>query len=417
MESTVDKELLKKVTPNVSEKDRQDIITYYAVYEKYKEQINEELMSKLIDHPVFGDLIKNTPKEVMEETNKINEALQKSAIFENKWEEYTEHQIQQGIVYAKMGFSFSSWYQLITMARVFLTPYLVKEYGNSQQFFDAMNGMNYFTDMAMATIGEAYMAEKNDVILKDKEKIKELNVDLEQKIVDAREHTAELETINNELNSFTYSVSHDLRAPLRAINGYAQILSEDYGVKLDDEGKRLIEVICFNATKMGVLIDELLAFSRLGRKEINKTMVDMHALTKNVIEEFSNSTPNHASIKMEKLEDVKADYSLMHQVMFNLVSNAIKYSSKKEKPEIQISSEKKDKEIIYTIKDNGAGFDMKYSDKLFGVFQRLHSQDEFEGIGVGLALVHRIISKHDGKIWAESKVNEGATFHFSLKSA
>lgn len=142
----------------------------------------------------------------------------------------------------------------------------------------------------------------------------------------------------------------------------------------------------------------------------------MHDLTKNVIEEFNATTPNHASVKIDKLEDVQADYSLMHQVMFNLVSNAVKYSSKKENPVIEITSEKKDKEVIYTIKDNGAGFNMKYSDKLFGVFQRLHSQDEFEGIGVGLALVHRIISKHHGKIWAESKVNEGATFHFSLKT-
>lgn len=413
----VDQELLKRVTPKISEQDKQNIILYYNGYEKYLSEINEELTAKLIDHAVFGDMIKNTPKEIMEENNKISQKLQKEAIFEDKWTEYTEYQIQQGIVYAKIGFSFASWYELISMVRVFMVPYLIKEYGNSQKFLDAMNGMNYFMDVAMGIIAEAYIAEKNDVILKDKEKIRELNLDLEQRIIAAKEHTAELETINNELNAFTYSVSHDLRAPLRAINGYAQILSEDYGVNIDDEGKRLIEIICFNATKMGILIDELLAFSRLGRKEINKTMVNMHDLTKNVIEEYNSASPNHASIKIDKLEEVQADYSLMHQVMFNLVSNAVKYSSKKEKPVVEISSEKKDKEVIYTIKDNGAGFDMKYSDKLFGVFQRLHSQEEFEGIGVGLALVHRIISKHHGKIWAESKVNEGATFHFSLKTA
>lgn len=220
--------------------------------------------------------------------------------------------------------------------------------------------------------------------------------------------------INKELESFSYSVSHDLRAPLRAINGYSQILNEDYGQNLDQEGIRILETIQSNATKMGTLIDDLLAFSRLGRKEILKTEVDMNKLMESVINEMSKSITHKAKINAANLHEVNADYRLLHQVMFNLVSNAIKYSSKKENPIVKISSEEKDGEIIFSIDDNGVGFDMQYSDKLFGVFQRLHSYEEFKGTGVGLAIVHRIINKHGGKVWAKGMVNKGATFHFSL---
>lgn len=224
----------------------------------------------------------------------------------------------------------------------------------------------------------------------------------------------DLSFVNKELDAFTYSVSHDLRAPLRAINGYAQMLNEDYGTILDEEGKRITETIRNNATKMATLIDELLAFSRLGRKELQKKEIDMNELTKATLIELNKSITHNAKINIGKLHKVKADYGLLQQVMFNLISNAIKYSSKKEHPLVEIFSEQKNDEVILSIKDNGAGFDMRYYDKLFGVFQRLHKQNEFEGIGVGLAIIHRIIVKHGGKIWAEGKVNEGAVFNFSL---
>jgi len=223
-----------------------------------------------------------------------------------------------------------------------------------------------------------------------------------------------LQAVNKELEAFSYSVSHDLRAPLRAINGYAEILNEDYGTKLDDEGKRITEIIRDNATRMGILIDDLLSFSRLGRKEIQMTEIDMNEMVERVMIELNKSMTHHAKIKIDKLHEVKADYGLLRQVMFNLISNAVKYSSKKKNPIVEISSEEKNGEIIFSVKDNGAGFDMQYADKLFGVFQRLHSQDEFEGTGVGLAIVQRIISRHKGRSWAEGKVNEGAVFYFSI---
>lgn len=230
-----------------------------------------------------------------------------------------------------------------------------------------------------------------------------------------RKHAEEqLLAVNKELESFSYSVSHDLRAPLRAVSGYAQMMHEDYGSKLDDEGRRVLDAIKYNAAKMGTLIDDLLAFSRLGRKEVMKTEINMNELLEGVMIDMNKSVTHKARLKIGKLHSVKADYGLLHQVVYNLVSNALKYSSKKEKPVVEISSREEGQEIIFSVKDNGAGFDMKYANKLFGVFQRLHAQSEFEGTGVGLAIVQRIISKHGGRVWAQAEPGKGATFYFSL---
>jgi signal transduction histidine kinase len=224
----------------------------------------------------------------------------------------------------------------------------------------------------------------------------------------------QLRNTNKELEAFSYSVSHDLRAPLRAVHGYAQIMREDYESILDEEGKRILEAIKSNAKKMGALIDDLLAFSRLGRKEIQETKIDMNQLVDEVVIGINNSITHHAKIYVASLHSIRGDNVLLYQVVFNLVSNAIKYSSKKSEPEIKISSEKKEGALVFSVSDNGAGFEMAYADKLFGVFQRLHTQNEFEGTGVGLAIVHRIIEKHGGKVWAEGNVGEGAAFFFML---
>lgn len=237
-----------------------------------------------------------------------------------------------------------------------------------------------------------------------------------QFFIDKHQQEIALSELNRELEAFTYSVSHDLRAPLRAVNGYSEMLNEDYGDKLDDEAKRIIENIRHYTRKMGILIDDLLTFSRLGRKELQMRDIDMNELAGSVIAEIKKQGIGNTEITTGRLHPVKADYSLIYQVMLNLISNAVKYSSKKPEPRVEISSVESKGEIIFSIKDNGAGFDMNYADKLFGVFQRLHSQEEFEGTGVGLAMVQRIISRHKGRIWAEGKVNEGATFFFTLKN-
>lgn len=228
-----------------------------------------------------------------------------------------------------------------------------------------------------------------------------------------KKHLSDLEALNKELESFSYSVSHDLRAPLRSIIGYSRALNEDFGDKLGDEGKRLLNIIQENSNRMNKLIDDLLEFSRLGRKQIIKTEVDMNAIVQNVLSNIV-SPPDNAHIDINSLSPVYGDPSLLTQVWINLISNAVKYSSKKPSPKVEIASQKNEREVTYIVSDNGAGFDMEYADKLFKVFQRLHSANEFEGTGVGLALVHKIVTRHGGRVWAEGRKEEGATFYFAL---
>lgn len=237
-------------------------------------------------------------------------------------------------------------------------------------------------------------------------------LNLNQKLQAQADH---LSTANKELEAFSYSVSHDLRAPLRAINGYAHIIQEDYLAFLDEEGRHLFDVIRENAQRMSKLIDDLLAFSRLQRTEMLPETVEMTELANSVYQELTTPEErSHIDFRVDGLPPIKGDPILMRQVWHNLISNAIKFSAKVLRPVISIGSQTNDSEIIYFVRDNGAGFDMEYASKLFGVFQRLHSEKEFEGTGVGLAIVQRIILRHGGRVWAESAVGQGAIFYFSL---
>jgi light-regulated signal transduction histidine kinase (bacteriophytochrome) len=238
-----------------------------------------------------------------------------------------------------------------------------------------------------------------------------------------RDHAAELETTvqkrtealaaaNKELESFSYSVSHDLRAPLRAVDGYARMLEEDYAERLDEEGRRLLSVVRQSSQRMGRLIDDLLAFSRLGRQEPSKQVLDMAELAREVVNELRNGST--ASVRLDALPRARADRALMRQVWVNLVGNALKYSGKRNDAEIEIGGRQETGQNVYWVRDNGVGFDMRYADKLFGVFQRLHRSDEFDGTGVGLAIVQRVVTRHGGRVWAEAKPGQGACFHFSL---
>ncbi len=236
-------------------------------------------------------------------------------------------------------------------------------------------------------------------------------------ISDRKKLENELRKSNEEMEAFTYSVSHDLRAPLRGIIGFTTILEEDYSSQLDDEAKRITSVIKSNTMKMGHLIDDLLAFSRMGKNEVIKKYINSDEMVKEVIAELVQQYKGTAiTWEVEPLPDVNADMNTIRQVWINLISNAIKYSRNKEKSGIKIGAYISDEQPVFFVKDNGVGFDEKYRHKLFKVFQRLHSADEFEGTGVGLALVEKIVSKHGGKVWAEAKVNQGATFYFSLPS-
>jgi PAS domain S-box-containing protein len=234
-----------------------------------------------------------------------------------------------------------------------------------------------------------------------------------EEIVKAR--TAQLEAANRELEAFSYSVSHDLKAPLRAIAGFSSILIEDHYDKLDDEGKHLLNVVQGNAQKMGELIDDLLALSRVGRKEIDLSEIDMDKLAKTVFDEIKATVPEREiQFDIKPLPSTNCDEGLLRQVFFNLLFNAIKFTKFKEKAIIEVGGYAEGAENVYYVKDNGVGFDMQYNDKLFRAFQRLHSDKEFEGTGIGLATVQRVINRHGGKTWAEGKVNEEATFYFTL---
>ena len=241
--------------------------------------------------------------------------------------------------------------------------------------------------------------------------IQQLNAELEHRV---EERTTQLEISNKELEAFSYSVSHDLRTPLRAIDGFSHILLDDYADKLDDEGKRLLNVVRDNTSRMGQLIDDILKFSRTSRLEINLSEIDMEGLAHAVVEELQPSTGRRLQVEIDRIPPATGDRAMMHQVFVNLLSNAIKFSSARETAIIKVGSYIEADETVYFVRDNGAGFDMKFADKLFGVFQRLHSMDEFEGTGIGLAIVKRIVTRHGGRVWAEGRVNEGATIYFAL---
>ncbi len=247
------------------------------------------------------------------------------------------------------------------------------------------------------------------------EKIRQLNAELSDRIQEVSERTLELEAANKELEAFSYSVSHDLRAPLRAIEGFARILTEDKGEKLDGEGLRLLNVIRSNTRIMGELIDDLLAFSRLGRQEIRAQKIDVGGLVTLIFGELRAQAPERQmQLILNPLPAGFGDRNLINQVLVNLLGNAAKFTKSREKAIIEVGGWTEGKEDIYFVKDNGVGFDMRYVHKIFGVFQRLHRREEFEGTGVGLAIVQRIINRHGGRVWATGKVDGGATFYFAL---
>ncbi len=225
-----------------------------------------------------------------------------------------------------------------------------------------------------------------------------------------------IKTLDKELEAFSYSISHDLRAPLRSIDGYSRILQEDYAANLDDEGRRVLNVVTNNAKRMGRLIDDLLDFGRLGRKALQHANVNMTGIVNNIIHDLQAQEPGRKiEVIVDELLPSSADGEMIRQVWFNLLENAVKYSGKKDVSTIEVRSYKiSDSEICYEVKDNGVGFDMQYAGKLFGVFQRLHKMQDFSGTGVGLAIVKRIVSRHGGRVWADAALNQGATFYFTL---
>jgi len=238
------------------------------------------------------------------------------------------------------------------------------------------------------------------------------NADLERRL---REQAVRLEAANRELEAFSSSVSHDLRGPLRTINNYSGILKEDFAAQLPAEAVRLLDNVAAGARRMDQLIEDLLRFSRLGRQPLAKKTVDVGKLVREVLDELHEQQRDRkVEIKLEDLPARVADPSLIRQVFVNLLSNALKFTRNREHASVEIGSRRQDGERVFFVKDNGAGFDMRHANKLFGVFQRLHSDKQFEGTGIGLSLVQRIVERHGGRVWAEAEKDRGATFYFTL---
>jgi light-regulated signal transduction histidine kinase (bacteriophytochrome) len=243
---------------------------------------------------------------------------------------------------------------------------------------------------------------------KSEENIKSLNQDLGQ-------HVAELTAANRELDAFTYSLAHDLRAPLRHVNGFANILHEEHRQHLNAEGQRVLNKILKSSKDMGVLIDELLGFARLGRKELELTSVNLQSLVEEIRQQLEPETQDRVlAWEINLLPSVCGDKALLRQVLINLISNAVKYSAKKAVAHIEIGTRNGGSDVTVFVRDDGDGFDMRYAEKLFRVFQRLHRAEDFEGTGIGLANVRRIVERHGGRVWAEGEPGLGATFYFTL---
>jgi len=276
------------------------------------------------------------------------------------------------------------------------------------------NGHYIWIEWRAKPLGTTIYAAARDISLFKitEEKIRKLNEELEKKVI---ERTSQLENSVTELRSFSYTVSHDLKAPLRAIDGFINIIQQDYGKLFDTEAARLFGIVKENVKKMTDLINDLLAFSRLGLAELNKDYIDFNELINSLINEvIPEDTRKKTEIEISRMPVVYADYSMIKNVWLNLITNAVKFSSGNERIQIKIGFKKRKNGSVFFISDNGIGFDMKYHQQIFKVFSRLHNESEYEGTGVGLAIAEKAVSKHGGRLWAKSEPGKGATFYFTL---
>jgi PAS domain S-box-containing protein len=274
--------------------------------------------------------------------------------------------------------------------------------------------VEYVSNLYLVNGGKVIQCNLRDVTARRQaqEALRQLNANLEQRVI---ERTTQLEAANKDLEAFSYSVSHDLRAPLRAIGGFSTILLDDHSAALDADGLRYLQLVEKSAQQMGQLINDLLTFSQTGRQPLTVQTVNTADVVNACLTDLQDMQENrHVDVSVGELPDCEADASLLRQVWLNLLANALKYTRKRDPAVITIGSQQEGGRDSYFVQDNGAGFDMKYADKLFGVFQRLHRTDDYEGTGVGLALVQRIVQRHGGRVWAEANLNLGATFHFTL---
>lgn len=396
----------RPVSPKFTDRQRLLLRKFHDYSLKHEDEITKRISENLKKDDHWHPIIKMQSQSESHERTLGPRRIRERAILENDWDDYINDLLLQGRTYASLQISYTDWKRVVQMYRSEFYPIVREDFKDDFSIaLDLVEGMNLLTDFALSVRAFAYFDQQNA-------SIRESNKYLEE-VISVR--TSELRSINEELESFTYTVSHDLRAPLRAIDGFSRVLLEDYGDKFDDQGKMYLEIIKNNVEKMGQLIDDLLTLSRIGRHDTRTSDFDPTPLIQNIFDDYKQANPNsNVSLTLEPIPRIKGDQELLKHVFTNLIDNAIKYSSKEKEPKIKVCATVENGETVIAFSDNGVGFDMEYADKMFGIFERLHSVKEFDGTGVGLAIAKRIIQKHDGEIWADSSPGNGATFYFKL---
>ena len=387
----IDPALIASLRPHFSEEELAQMKLYFEVSDKYNEQMNAWFQEELKDHPVFGPILAMQPPEMQKARNELSQKLTHDAIFNGEWDAYNMDLIMQGITYANMGMEFRSWYEVVSMVKDYLLPLIVKEFGtDNKKVLDALAGLGKLTDFAMQSIAESYFIEKKKII---------------------EEQQKKQEALIKELESFAYVVSHDLKSPLRGISKISEWLLTDYEDKLDANGKQSLQLLKSRVQRLDNLIEGILKYSRLGRSENLVVDVNVSNLLKEIVD--LNVSSNVKCKFPDQLPIVQFDRSKLGQIFSNLISNAIKYNDK-EQPIIEILYADQATKHQFTVKDNGPGIETDYHDRIFGIFQTLHTKDEFESTGIGLSIVKKIVEDAGGTISVESEMGKGSKFIFTL---
>lgn len=391
----LDDQLLQSLRPNFSSEELNGMLLYFEVSVIYNDQINEFFQVKLKDHPVFGPIMATQSPEMQKARNELSQTLTRNALNNGEWDAYISDLIMQGQMYANMGMTFSSWYEVIALVKDFMVPHLVEAFKDSQQKMVAsISGLGTLTDFAMAVIAESYFIENHRIIEAQQKK---------------------KASLIKELENFAYVVSHDLKSPLRGISKISEWLVADYSDKLDETGKVQLELLKSRVYRLDKLIDGILSYSKLGRQETVEVEIDVKKVLEEVV---SNHLPDSSlNISLpKKLPILRFDRSKLTQVFSNLISNAIKYADKKPVV-IKVGYMDMITEHQFTITDNGPGIEPEYYEKIFGIFQTLHTKDEVESTGIGLSIVKKILEDGNGNISVESELGVGTKFTVYLPKA